>query len=52
MYRIVTSVFLLAGDALAHPGHGAAAPHYHAWEYALLGIAVAAAVACWIARRK
>jgi hypothetical protein len=52
MYRIALSMFLLAGEALAHPRHGAPAQHLHGWEYALLVAAIAAAVAGWIARRK
>jgi len=52
MHRIVTTFFLLAGNALAHPGHSAPALHYHGWEYALLAAVVAAAAAGWIARRK
>ncbi len=52
MHRIVTSVFLLAGDALAHPGHGAVSPHYHGWEYLLLAGALAAAAAVWFKARK
>ena len=44
MHRIVISVFpwvLLAGEALAHQGHGAPAVHFHGWEYALLAAIVA-----------
>jgi hypothetical protein len=52
MYRIALSIFLLAGEALAHTGHGVAAHHFHGWEYVLLAAAIAAAVAGWITRRK
>ncbi len=52
MHRVAISAFLLAGETLAHTGHGAPAQHHHGWEYALLAAVVAAAVAGWIARRK
>ncbi len=52
MYRIVTGVFLLAGEVAAHPGHGAPAAHSHEWEYMLLAAAiVVAAVGCFRARK-
>ena len=54
MYRITLSACLLAGDALAHPGHGAPAAHAHGWETVLLVVAVAVALAAvaWLRIRK
>jgi hypothetical protein len=52
MYQIAIAALLVAGETLAHTGHGAPAQHYHGWEYALLAAAVAAAAAGWIMRRK
>lgn len=54
MHRIALSMIMLAGETLAHPGHHAPVLHAHGWEYALLAaaIAIAAAAACWMARRK
>jgi len=38
---------LLAGNVLAHPGHGAPEGHFHGWglELALLLVAICAAIA-------
>lgn len=44
MYRFAIGVFpwvLLAGEALAHQGHGAPAAHFHGWGYVLLAAIVA-----------
>lgn len=49
-------IFLpLAGatQALAHPGHHALAVHFHAWDFALLGVlAVIGAAVVYRTRRK
>lgn len=54
MYRILLPLFLVTGNALAHPGHGAAALHLHDWEaghWALaLGMVALAGVAAWRAK--
>jgi hypothetical protein len=50
MRRTAVALFLAAGEALAHPGHGTPHVHLHWWEYALLAAAVGALVA-WAARR-
>jgi hypothetical protein len=51
--NITFALGLLPAWALAHPGHGLTAPHWHAsdlWGYVLLaGVAAASA---WFARRK
>lgn len=52
MYRIALTPFLLAGETLAHPGHGAPAPHMHGWEYALLAAVIVAAGLAWFRARK
>jgi hypothetical protein len=52
MYQIAVAALLLAGETLAHTGHGVPAQHYHGWEYVLLAAAVAVAAAGWIMRRK
>ena len=52
MVRIALGTLLLAGEALAHPGHGAPPVHLHAWEYALLAIAIIAAALYWFRARK
>jgi hypothetical protein len=52
MYRIVMSVFLFAGEALAHPGHGVPAVHLHGWEYILLAAAIGVAAVCGFSARK
>lgn len=52
MYRLAMSFLLLAGEATAHPGHGAAALHWHGWEYVLLVAAIIAVVAGWFCAKK
>ena len=52
MDRIVMSVFLLTGEAVAHTGHGAPALHAHGWEYALMAAAIAALAVGWFKARK
>ena len=52
MYRIVMSVFLFAGEVLAHPGHGAPVVHSHGWEYVLLAAAIVVAAVGWFRARK
>lgn len=52
MYRIAISLLLLVGEAAAHPGHGAAALHWHGWEYTLLVAAIIAVVAGWFRAKK
>ena len=52
MYRIALGVFMLAGEALAHPGHNAPPLHTHGWEYALLAAAIAVAAVAWLKVRK
>ena len=52
MHRIVMSVFLLAGEVLAHPGHGAPVVHGHGWEYVLLAAAIVVAAVGWFRARK
>jgi len=52
MYRIAVSIFVLTGDAWAHPGHGAPALHIHGWDYALLAAAIAIAAVAWFRARK
>jgi hypothetical protein len=53
MYQIAIAALplFMAGETLAHPGHGALALHTHGWEYALLG-AVVAGVAWFIRAKK
>jgi hypothetical protein len=48
--RAAVGLLILASQAHAHEGHGAPLVHLHWWEYALLGAAIAAALA-WLARR-
>ncbi len=46
--RSLTAVLVVfAGNALAHPGHGAAEGHFHGWgpEHAVLLVAVVAILA-------
>jgi hypothetical protein len=52
MYQIAIAALLLAGETLAHTGHGAPAQHYHGWEYVLLAAAIAAVAAGWIKLKK
>ena len=52
MHRIAISFFLLAGEAMAHTGHGALEVHTHGWEYALLAAAIAVAAVGWFKSRK
>ena len=47
MYRITLSVFLLTGEAAAHPGHGALMGHSHGWEYMLLAAVIMVAAVGW-----
>jgi hypothetical protein len=47
MHRYAIITLLLAGEVLAHPGHGAPAVHQHGWEWAALMAAVAAVLAAW-----
>jgi len=52
MHKTIAGSFLfLAGEALAHPGHGAPEIHSHAWEYALLAAALVAVVAIFAAKK-
>lgn len=52
MYRVTAAILLLAGDALAHPGHGAPEGHFHGlgWDHTLWAVAIVA-VAVWAAMR-
>jgi len=50
MHRAAVALLVLAGEALAHPDHGAPGTHLHWWEYGLLAAALAAFFA-WLARR-
>jgi hypothetical protein len=52
MHRYAITTLLLAGNVLAHPGHGAPPVHHHGWEYLLLIAAMALAVAAWLKVRK
>lgn len=47
MRSLTAGLFVFAGNALAHPGHGAAEGHFHGWgpEHALLLVVVLAALA-------
>lgn len=47
---VFPSVFVFAGEALAHNGHGAAFAHLHWWEYALLAVAIVAAAIYFVKR--
>jgi hypothetical protein len=54
MSRYALRIFpwpLFAGEALAHPGHGASTLHTHGWEYALLAAAIVATVG-WMRAKK
>jgi hypothetical protein len=54
MFRAILPLLLVAGDALAHPGHGTSAVHFHDWSrnhWALvLGMVAIAGIAAWRAR--
>ena len=43
---IAGSLLFFAGEALAHPNHGAPAVHLHGWEYVLLAVVAAAVAIC------
>ena len=46
-------LFFLCGQALAHPGHDAPAPHFHAvWEVVLFVALVAACFFVYLVRRR
>jgi hypothetical protein len=47
MRSLMAVLVVFAGNALAHPGHGAAEAHVHGWgpEHVLLLVAVLAALA-------
>ncbi len=50
---IMFVLFLMCGQALAHPGHDAPAPHFHAiWEVVLLVALVAACCLIYFVRRR
>jgi len=53
MRSAAAALIAFAGEALAHPGHGAPEVHFHGWglEHALLFAAVFAALA-FAAKRK
>jgi hydrogenase/urease accessory protein HupE len=46
------AIILAAGEAFAHPGHGAPEGHFHGlgWDYLLWAIAIVA-IAAWAAYR-
>lgn len=47
------SMFSMCGTALAHPGHDAPAPHFHAvWEVVLLVALFAACFLIYFVRRR
>ena len=50
MRAMIAGLFAAAGEALAHEGHGLIGPHPHGWDYALVVIAVVAAIACALRR--
>ena len=43
MRTLTVGLTLIAGEALAHSGHGFEGSHPHGWDYALLAIAIVAA---------
>ncbi len=47
MRSLIAALVAVAGNAAAHPGHGALEGHFHGWgpEHALLLVAVLAALA-------
>jgi hypothetical protein len=45
MYRLAAVLLVIAGEAIAHPGHGAPVVHWHAWDYLLPSLLLAAAAA-------
>ena len=56
MNKILLSLLFIAGDCIAHPGHGAQVMHAHGWDWAQIALAsgvaigtlaVAAAVVYW-----
>jgi hypothetical protein len=51
MSRILLPLLLVAGDALAHPGHGAPSLHIHDWEWShwalILGMVAIAGIVAW-----
>ena len=50
---ILLVLFFTCGTALAHPGHDAPAPHFHAiWEVVLLVAVVAACFFIWFIGRR
>ncbi len=52
MHRAAAGLMVLAGNVLAHPGHGAPEGHFHGWgvEHAVL-FAVIVAVLFFAARK-
>ena len=54
MYRILLPLFLVTGNALAHPGHGAPSLHLHDWQWnhwaLVLGMVAIAGFAAWRSR--
>lgn len=54
MNRAAATLLLMAGNAGAHPGHGAAEPHFHglAWEHLVWIFAVVALLTFAAWRRK
>lgn len=53
MRSLIAVLVVFAGDALGHPGHGAAEGHFHGWgpEHALL-LAAILAILAFAARKK
>lgn len=53
MRRLIAGMSVFAGNAIAHPGHGAAEGHFHGWglEHALL-VAVIFALMAFATRKK
>lgn len=47
MRRAAAALIVFSGEALAHPGHGAAEGHFHGWglEHALLFAVIFAVLA-------
>ena len=47
MRRAAAALMVLAGNAAAHPGHGAPEAHFHGWgaEHALLLLVILGALA-------
>ena len=53
MRSAAAGLILVAGNAMAHPGHGAPEGHFHGWGFELaLALVVVIAAALAIALRK